>query len=226
MTIARRKILGLFAAGATTVLAGCGGGGDYYDGGGVPTRFVWVLNLDPEFTSVDVAFGPDVLVSGLPFEALTPRIEAEFGTYVLGLRDRPTGRTLNFSDFIVDDLSPTINVFYRYGTSGRLGASPLGIVNYFDSPESLIVDLDDGNGTVQTSVLPFERAAAQISRSPNCRLRLSRASDSVLVYDSGLRQRTDAIIVFPADAVTGLVGVVGLNYTYTDANVVGWANVL
>jgi hypothetical protein len=224
MTIARRKMLGLFAAGATTVLAACGGGGDYYDG--VPTRFVWVLNVDPEFTSVDVALGRDVLVSGLPFRALTPRIEAEFGTYVLGLRDGPTGRTLNFSDFTVDDLSPTINVLYRYGTSARLGASPLGIVNYFDSPESLIVDLADGNGNVQTSVLPFERAAAQVSRSPNCRLRLSRASDGVLVYDSGVRQRTDAIIVFPADAVTGLVGVVGLNYTYTDATVVGWANVL
>lgn len=223
MTIARRKFLGLFAAGATTALAACGGGGDYSN---VPTRFVWVLNLHPEFTSVDVALGPDVLVSGLPFPALTPRIEAEFGVYVLGLRDRATGRTLNFSDFTVDDLSPTINVFYRYGSSARLGASPVGIVNYFESSESLIADLDDGNGNVQTSVLAFERAAAQVSRSPNCRLRLSRASDDVLVYDSGLRQRADAIVVFPADAAVGLVGVVALNYTYSDANVVSWANVL
>jgi len=223
MTIARRKILGLLAAGATTALAACGGGGDYPT---VPTRFLWVLNLHPEFTSTDVALGPDLLVSGLPFPGLTPRIEAEFGVYVLGLRDRPTGRTLNFSDFTIDALSPTINVFYRYGSSGRLGASPLGIVNYFESSESLIADLDDGNGNVQTSVLAFERAAAQVSGSANCRLRLSRASDGIVVYDSGLRQRTDAIVVFPADATVGLVGVVALNYTSADASVASWANVL
>ena len=223
MTIARRKILGLLAAGATTALAACGGGGDYSN---VPTRYVWVLNLHPEFSSTEVALGPDLLVTGLPFPGLTPRIEAEFGVYVLGLRDRPTGRALNFSGFNIDDLSPTINVVYRYGSSARLGASPVGIVNYFESTESLIADLDDGNGSVQTSVLAFERAAAQVSRSANCRLRLSRASDGVLVYDSGLRQRTDAIVVFPADATVGLVGVVALNYTGTDASMVSWANVL
>jgi len=226
MPIARRQFLGLFAAaGATTVLAACGGGGSA-DEGDLPTRFLWVLNLDPEFTSVDVALGADVLVSGLPFKGLTPRIEAEFGNYVLGLRDRPTGRTLNFSNFIVDDATPSTSVLYRYGNSARLGASPLGIVNYFDSPESLIVDLDDGAGTVQTSVLPFERATAQLSRSANCRLRLSRASDGVLVYDSGLRQRADAIVVFPADPAIGLVGVVALNYDNSNVNAAGWANLL
>ena len=223
MTIARRKILGLLAAGATTALAACGGGGDYPT---VPTRFLWVLNLHPEFTSTDVVLGPDLLVSGLPFPGLTPRIEAEFGNYVLGLLDRPSGRALNFSDFIVDDYTPSISVLYRYGNTARLGASPLGIVNYFESSVSLIVDLDDGNGNVQTSVLPFERATAQLSRSPNCRLRLSRASDGGLVYDSGRRARTDAIVVFPADPQTGLVGVVALNYNGTDAVILSWANQL
>ena len=226
MTIARRKVLGLFAAaGATTVLAACGGGGS--DGyGNAPTRFVWVLNLDPEFTSVDVALGRDRVVSDLRFPDLTPRIEAEFGNYVLGLLDRPSGRALNFSDFIVDDNTPSLSVRYRYGNTARLGASPLGIVNYFESSVSLIVDLDDGNGNVQTSVLPFERATAQLSRSPNCRLRLSRASDGGLVYDSGRRARTDAIVVFPADPQTGLVGVVALNYNGTDAVILNWANQL
>ncbi len=224
MTIARRRFLGLFAAGATTVLAACGGGGSYYDYGDVPTRFVWVLNLDPEFTSVDVSLGRDRVVTGLLFPDLTPRIEAEFGNYVLGLLDRPSGRTFNFSDFIVDDYTPSISVLYRYGSLARLGASPLGIVNYFESSESLLVDLDDGNGNVQSSRLAFEQATEQVSRSPNCRLRLSRASDNVLVYDSGLRARTDAILVFPADPVTGLVGVVALNYNGTDAAVVGWDN--
>ena len=225
MPLDRRKmILGVLAAGAATTLAGCGGGGGYDQ---VPTRFVWLLNVHPEFTSVDVALGPDVVVSGLPFPALTPRIEAEFGTYTLGLRDRPTARTLNFSGFVVDDYSPSLEVFYRFGNSARLGDSPAGIVNYFDSPESLIVDLDDGNGSnLQTTVLPFERSAAQFSRSPNCRLRLSRASDGVLVYDSGLRQRAGAIVIVPADARVGLVGVVALNYTVNDANAVGWPNIL
>ena len=226
MTIARRRILGLFAAtGATTVLAACGGGGDdYYDD--VPTRYLWVLNLHPEFTSVDVALNRDRVVTGLSFPDLTPRIEAEFGNYVLGLLDRPSGDAFNFSDFIVDDYTPSISVLYRYGNSARLGVSPLGIVNYFESSVSLIVDLDDGNGNVQTSVLPFERATAQLSRSPNCRLRLSRASDGGLVYDSGRRARTDAIVVFPADPQTGLVGVVALNYNGTDAAAVVWANQL
>ena len=225
MTIARRYFLGALAVGATGVLAACGGGGSaYYDN--VPTRYLWLLNLDPEFTSVDIALGPDPLISGLPFRGLTPRIEAEFGNYVLGLRDRPTGRTLNFSDFLVDDAAPSLSVLYRYGSSARLGASPLGIVNYFDSPESLIVDLDDGAGTVQTTVLPFERATAQLSRSANCRLRLSRASDGVLVYDSGLRRRADAIVVFPADPSIGLVGVAAIDYGGSEVSAVGWANLL
>jgi hypothetical protein len=226
MTLARRSVLGLFAAGAATTLAGCGGGGDVYYSD-YPTRFVWVLNVNPAFTSVSVAVGPDVVITGLPFPALTARIEVLFGNYVLGLRDSLTGQVQNFSNFIVDDAAPSFYVFYNYGGTGaRLGDTPSGIVNYFDSSESLIADLDDGNGNVQTSVLAFERAAPQISASPNCRLRLSRASDGVLVYDSGLRQRAGALVIFPADATTGLVSVAAVNYNNTDANAVAWANIL
>lgn len=223
MSIDRRKILGLLAAGTAIALPGCGGGGS---DDRVPTRFVWLLNVNPDFSSADVAFGPDVVVSGLPFPSLSPRIQAEFGTYVLGFRDRPSGRVQNFSGFVIDDLSPSVDVFYRYGTSARLGRTPSGIVNYFDSPESLIADLDDGNGNVQTSLLAFERAAAQTSRSVNCRLQLSRASDGVLVFDSGLRQRPDAMVVFPADPSVGLVGVFALTYGASDPIPVRWANTL
>ena len=222
MSIDRRKIIGLFAATAVTALAGCGGG-DHHD---TPTRLVWVLNLNPDFPSVDVAFDSTVVVGGLPFPALTPPIELVFGTYSIGLRNVLTGRTLFFDGFAVDDFSPSIAVFYRHGTSARLAPSPLGIVNYFDSSESLIADLDDGTGSVQTTVLAFEGSAPQASQSLNCRLFLSRASDQVLVYDSGLRERTDAILIFPADPVTGLVAVVGLNYSFDGATVVGWPNLL
>jgi hypothetical protein len=225
MTLARRSVLGLFAAGAATTLAGCGGGGDvYYDD--YPTRFLWVLNLNPEFTSVSVALGPDVVITGLPFPALTARIEAQFGSYVLGLRDSLTGQVQNFSNVIVDDAAPSFYVFYSSGGTGRLGDTPSGIVNYFDSSESLIADLDDGNGNVQTSVLAFERAAPQISTSPTCRLRLSRLSDGVLVYDSGLRTRAGALVIFPADTTTGLVSVAAVNYNDTAANAVAWVNIL
>jgi hypothetical protein len=65
-----------------------------------------------------------------------------------------------------------------------------------------------------------------VSQSAYCRLRLRRASDGVLVYDSGTRVRSRAVIVYPADAVTGLVGVVGLDYTFDTANRTRWPNVL
>ena len=78
MSIGRRKIIGLFAAGAATALAGCGGG--YAP---APTRFVWLLNLNPEFPSVDVSFGATTVTLGLPFPALTARLEVEYGSYTV-----------------------------------------------------------------------------------------------------------------------------------------------
>ena len=223
MSIDRRALIGLFAASAATTLAGCGGGGDYQS---APTRFVWLLNVNPNFASVDVSFNSTVVASAMPFESLTLPIEVEFGTYTIGLRDRASGRNLLFDGFNVDNYSPSIEVFYRNGTSARLGASPSGIVNYFDSPEALDVELDDGTGFVQLSRLAFESSAPQISQSLNCRLRLRRASDGVLVYDSGLRRRTGAIIIYPADPVLGLVGVVGLDYSFSAAVATRWPNIL
>ena len=76
MSIDRRKIIGLVAASAATALAGCGGGGDYAP----PTRFVWLLNLNPEFPSLDVSFGATLVTPALAFPALTPRFEVEYGT--------------------------------------------------------------------------------------------------------------------------------------------------
>lgn len=222
MSIDRRKLIGLFAASAATALAACGGGGDYEP----PTRLVWVLNLNPDFASVDVAFDATVVTFGLPFQALTPAIELAFGTYTIGLRNPSSGRTLHFDGIDVDDASPSIEVFYRKGTSARLWPSPSGIVNYFDSTESLIADLSDSGGNVQTSVLAFEQSAPQVSQSAACRLRLRRASDGVLVYDSGSRQRTGAILIYPSNPSIGLVGVVGLDYTFNAASAVIWPNIL
>jgi hypothetical protein len=229
MTIDRRKIIGLFAASAATTLAGCGGGGGGYV---APTRFVWVLNLEPDFATVDVSFGAPgatsatVVSPGLPFRALTLPIEIAFGTYSIGLRNPASGRTLFFDGFNVDNSSPSIEVFYRNGSSARLGPSPSGIVNYFDSPESLVAELGDGAGTVQSSLLAFEGSAPQVSQSAYCQLRLRRASDGVLVYDSGLQTRAGAILIYPADPVSGLVGVVGLSYTFNSASAVVWPNTL
>ncbi len=223
MTIARRQLLGFLAAGAAaTALAGCGGGSDYV----APTRFVWVLNLNPAFARADVSYNGTVVVPNLPFQAMTSRIEVEYGVYTVGLRDTATGRTLNFDGIPVDDLSASISVFYGHGTSARLAPLAAGIVNDYDSTEALVVELDDGFGFVQQNVLSFEESVAQASTSVNCRMRLRRASDNVLVYDSGLRQRTGAIVIYPADPATGLVGVAGVNLGVTNATAVIWPNIL
>ena len=230
MAIARRQLMiGLFATGAGATLAACGGGGGYT----APTRLVWVLNLNPEFAFVDVSFGAtgatvaQVVSPGLPFQAITPPIEVAFGTYSIGLRDPSSGRTVFFDNFNVDNNSPPVLVFYRNGTSTLLAPAPTGIVNYFDSNVALDAELDDTAGTVQfTPSLAFNASAPQASQSPYCRLRLRRATDGVLVYDSAVQPRAGTILIYPADPVSGLVAVIGLNYTFNNASAVVWPNTL
>ena len=230
MSLDRRKIIGLFAASAATTLAGCGGGG--YGSGDIapPTRFVWLLNLDPEFPSVDVSFGATTVTSALPFPALTPRFEVEYGSYSVGLRERSNGTTLAFDGVAIDGYSPSMFVLYRHFGSTRLGSSPPGIINYFDSDVSLDVDLFDDVGGVQLERLTFEGSAPQRSQSRNCALRLYAAGSPVLVYDSGPQQRTDSILIFPRDPAaspfSGQVAVVGLNYGFNSAAAVSWPNTL
>ncbi|HEY8707124.1 MAG TPA: hypothetical protein VIM34_03915 [Burkholderiaceae bacterium] len=233
MTIARRQLMiGLFATGAGAALAACGGGGSYVP----PTRLVWVLNLNPEFAFVDVSFGApgatvaQVVSPGLPFQAMTQPIEIAFGSYSIGMRDASnpsSGRTVFFDNFNVDNNSPSVLVFYRNGTSTLLAPAPMGIVNYFDSNVALDVELDDTAGTVQfTPSLAFNASAPQASQSPYCRLRLRRATDGVPVYDSAVQPRAGTILIYPADPVSGLVAVVGLDYTFSSASAVVWPNTL
>ena len=237
MTIARRKIIGLFAASAATTLAGCGGGGDVYVEAPYvpPTRSMWLLNLNPEFAVSDVTFGAATVASGLGFPGITAPFVAEYGNnYTLGIRSR-AGVTQNFDGLPVDASSPSLFVFYRRFASTRLGSSPLvpGITNYFDSSVPLDVDLfdDNGAGAVQLlDALAFEGVALQTSRSTNCRLRLYAAGSSTLIYDSGQQTRTDSIIVYPrfpaASSRSGEVAVVGVNYGLNGASAVEWRNLL
>lgn len=226
MSIARRKIIGLFAASAATGLAGCGGGGDYAP----PTRFMWLLNLNPEFPSLDVSFGATPVSSALPFPALTPRFEVEYGSYTVGLRQRSNGLTQLFDGVVVNGNSASVLVFYRHFGSTRLGSAAAGIVNYFDSNVSLDVDLFDDAGNVQVETLAFEGSALQSSRSRNCTLHLYAAGSTDLIYDSGLQQRTDSILVFPrypaASPFSGQVAVVGLNHDLGSSAAVIWPNTL
>ena len=225
MSIARRKIIGLFAASAATALAGCGGGDDT-----PPTRFVWLLNLNPEFPSADVSVGGSTIASALPFPGLTSAAEVEFGSYTIALRERSTGVTQSFDGVLIDDFSPSMFVFYRHFGSTRLGASPPGIINYVDSTVPLDVDLYDDVGNVQLERLEFEGSANQTSASRNCTLRLYAAGSTDLIYDSGLQQRTDSILVFPrypaASPLSGQVAVIGLNYGSNGAGAVIWPNLL
>jgi len=225
MSIARRKIIGLFAASAATALAGCGGG-DY-----TPlTRFVWVLNVNPEFPSADVSIGSTPIASALPFPGLTAAAEVEYGSYTVALRERSTGVTQSFDGVLIDDFSPSMFVFYRHFASTRLGSSPPGIINYVDSTVALDVDLYDDVGNVQLERLEFEGGANQNSASRNCTLRLYAAGSTELIYDSGLQQRTDSILVFPrypaASSLSGQVAVIGLNYGPNGAGAVIWPNLL
>ena len=235
MTIARRKIIGLFAASAATTLAGCGGGGEVYvDVPYVPpTRSMSLLNLNPECPLSDVTFGAAAVASALAFPGITTPFVAEYGTYTLSIRNRSPVITQNFDGLPVDGSSPSLFVFYRRFASTRLGSSPLvpGITNYFDSAVPLDVDLfDDAGGVQLIDALGFEGNAPQASGSRNCTLRLYAAGSNVLIYDSGLQQRTDSIIIFPrfpaASSRSGEVAVIGLNYNVNGASAVSWSNVL
>ena len=224
-SIDRRKIIGLIATSAATALAGCGGGGD---GGSAPppTRRLWVLNLNPLDASIDVDVDGTNTAVRAAFTGLSTPIDFEFGTYSIGVRNSAGGPRLIFDGFPVDDAAPPISVFYMKGASARLRQSPAGIVNYFDSTEALVAEVSDGAGNLQRSVLAFEDSVPQISNSVNCRLIVRRASDGVDMFDSGVRARTDAIMLFPFDAVSGLVGVVGVNGGVSTASVVEWRNLL
>ncbi len=227
MSLNRRKVLALFGASATTALAGCGGGGGDNP---APTRFVSLLNINPEFQSADVAFGATTVSSGLSFPALTQRFEVEFGNYTVTVRNRTTGSVQSFDNTIVDGNSPSLLVFYRHFGSSRLGSSPPGIINYFDSNVALDVDLLDDTGNAQLETLPYEAGVPQRSRSLNCLLRLFAAGSSVPVYDSGLQRRPDSILIFAryqaASASSGQVAVVALNYLSGSVSAVSWPNTL
>jgi hypothetical protein len=228
MSIDRRKVLALFAAGTASALAGCGGGGD-----GPATRHVWLLNLNPEFPSADVFFGSTLVASDLPAPGLTSRFEVEFGAYTVTLDEPSTGETTDFVDVVVNRASPSLFVFYRHFDSSRLGSSPPGIINYFDSNVALDVDLfdgDDDDGPVQLETLEFEGSAAQESNSDECTLQLYAQGSSVLVYDSGVQERPDSILIFPrfraSSPRSGEVAVVALNYGSRFADAVTWPNTL
>jgi hypothetical protein len=226
MTIARRKIIGLFAASTATALAGCGGGGDYVP----PTRFVSLLNLNPEFSSADVSIGGTSIASGLPFPGLTARSEVEYGTYTVSVNQRSPVLTQTFDGVGVDSRSPSLFVFYRHFNSTRLGSTPPGIINYFDSTVSLDVDLFDDRNVAQFETLTFEGSAAQASRSGTCQLKLYAAGSPTMIFDSGVQNRTDSILVYPRFPATsprnGEVAVIGLNYGPNSASAVVWANLL
>jgi hypothetical protein len=221
MSIERRRILGWFAASAATALGACGGGDDP-----PPTRFVWLLNLNQEFPSLDVSFGPTTVSTALPCPGLTPRLQVEYGLYTVSLRDQFSGVVEIFDDVRIDSQSPSIFVFYRHFASARLGTLAPEIVNFFDSTVPLDVDLFDGGNTVQGETLPFEGSAPQVSRSVNCRLQLYATGSPVLVYDSDLQPRTDSIVVYPRFPAGGEVAVVGLNFDGGSAAMVSWPNVL
>ncbi len=227
MSISRRKVLALFGASATTALAGCGGGGGDNP---PPTRFVSLLNLNPEFQSADVAFGAITVGAGLSFPALTQRFEVEFDIYTVAVRDRTSGFVQRFDNVVVDDNSPSLLVFYRHFGSSRLGSSPPGIINYFDSDVALDVDLLDDVGGAQLETLSYEAGAPQRSRSLNCVLRLFAAGSSVPVFDSGLQRRPDSILIYArypaASASSGQVAVVALNYLSGPVSAVSWPNIL
>lgn len=233
MSIDRRKIIGLFAASAATTLAGCGGGGG--DDGPYLQR-VWVMNVNPEFPAADVSVGSTLVGSGLPFPGLTSPVDFDTGYYTLRVRRSGGGAFFDFDNVLIDAGSslPSLFVFYRHFASARLVPAPRGIENYFDSSVNLDYDLFDGDGTgnsfVQTQILPFEGGGRQTSNSSTCRLRLYAENSPTLIYDSGVQNRPDSIMIHPrfpaASSRSGEVAVTALNYGFVNAGAVVWPNLL
>ena len=225
MTIARRHILGFFAASAATALAGCGGGGD-----SPPRRTVWVLNVNPNFAAAQVEFSNAVVapvVTRVDFPKLSAPLDVAFDTYTVTLRDLdppPTERP--FSENIrVDADSPTVEVFYRALNSAQLGgpiplllreSTPPIIINYCDLDTSLKVEFDYGPGNVFSKSVPFEGSSdqpSQFARERFYRLRVLQPNGTP-DFDSGaeLHSNTRVIVLFPYDSANNRVGVIGLNY--------------
>lgn len=232
MSIDRRKIIGLFAATAATTLAGCGGGGS----DGPYLQRVWVLNVNPEFPSADVSVGSTLVAAGLPFPGLTSPVDFDTGYYTVRVRRPASSVFFDFDNVLIDAGAslPSLFVFYRHFASARLVPAPRGIENYFDSTVNLDFDLFDGDGTgnsfVQTQLLPFEGGGRQTSNSSTCRLRLYAENSPTLIYDSGVQNRSDSILIHPrfpaSSARSGEVAVTALNYGFVNAGAVVWPNLL
>lgn len=234
MTIARRHILGLFAASAATALAGCGGGGD-----GPPRRTVGVLNVNPDFASAEVKFN-NAVATQVNFPTLAPSLDVAFGSYTVAFSD-PTGvrKSPLFDNISVDANSPSVEVFYRMVDSARLGgpntllleSTPPIILNYCDLDTSLTVEFDYGPGNVFTKPVPFEGSSDQLSQflpSAPYRLRVLR-SNGVPDFDSGTQifhANTRVIVLFPYDLAGNRVGVIGLNYGGGLAKANEWVSVI
>ena len=187
--------------------------------------------------------GSTPIASGLPFPGgLTSPLDFETGTYTVRVQRPSGGSFYDFPGVIIDARStlPSLFVFFRRFASARLGSAPRGIENYFDSSVNLDVDLFDGDGTgnsfAQTETLAFQgdpiirSGTSQTSRSSTCRLRLFAQGSSTLIYDSGVQNRTDSILIHPgfpaASSRSGEVAVVGLNYGFVNAGAVIWPNLL
>ena len=235
MTIARRHILGLFAASAATALAGCGGGED-----NPPRRTVRVLNVNPDFASAEVKFN-NTVAAQVNFPRLSSPFDVAFGTYTVALRDLTGPRgSLLFANISVDANSPSVEVFYRTLNSAQLGgpntlllleSTPPIIINYCDLDTSLKVEFDYGPGNVFSKSIPFEGSSDQPGQFPReslYRLRVLR-SDGTPDFDSGTQtfhSNTRAIVLFPFNSTGNRVGVLGLNYGGGNAIVEEWNSVI
>lgn len=238
MTIARRHILGMFAAGAATALAGCGGGDD-----GPPRRIVRVLNVNPDFALAQVEFSNAVIapvITRVDFPHLSDPLDVAFGTYTVTLRDLapPTERPLS-DNIRVDADSPSVEVFYRTSNSSPLGgtntllleSTPPIILNYSDLDTSLTVKFDYGSGNVLTNSVLFGDSLKQPSdfpRTARYRLRVLQPNGTP-EFDSGdqLHSNTRVIVLFPYDSANNRVGVIGLNYGGADLpSIEEWRSVI
>jgi hypothetical protein len=233
MTIARRQIIGLFATGAATALTGCGGGGSvevYNEEPPVQVlpAYAWILNLNPDFTALDVDFDGTNVAAALPFQGLTRRVELAPRRYSLGLRNRGAVAAARF-DYLAASNVASVEVVYRKGVNAVIDSTPSGLVNYFDSSEPLITELDDGttSSLVQRNVLAFEGGVTQAANTVNCGLLVRRSSNNAVVYDSGVVRRPDAILLFQTISAVSPVGALGLNYFDDNtATVTLWPNVM
>jgi hypothetical protein len=104
----------------TVMLSACGGGGGEGGSGKAKLR---MLNLSPDYTSLDLYLDDDLQLSAVAFEAITAYDEVTADSYELRVKRAGISSTLSSFDDTLGQGSST--TYVAYGATGGFGVIPL-----------------------------------------------------------------------------------------------------